>query len=612
MIDTAYFIAVTLVFLRLIAFFVTVPIFFPTGIPNTFKVFFTLIISYIMVSTMDYSVIGNIPSDFPLIVAYINELITGIILGYITSLCFYFIQMAGSFMDIQIGLGMISMYDPNSKSTTTLLSKLIYFVAILIFFIVDGHHLLIKALVQSFEIVKIGKTMVFQDTLMATVEVFTKYFIIGLKIAIPIVLIIIITDLTMGLVSRTVPQLNIMILGLPVKLLVGISAFLIALPMITKIMTWSFLNILDVFKTVFKAIPLIIIFNSEDKTEEATPKKKSESRKKGQIARSKDVNIALTLLACTLVIANISEFVASNMKSDVLYYFSKSFKEEFTEFYIRDLTLTAMWSIAKTYLPIVIPIMVMGIVASLMQTGFLVTMEPLKPSLGKLNPLKGFKNMFSKRSFLDLGKNLIVVSLLTYIGYSFIIGNYEHIMQIGNLYMPTMGPEIKSLVLNIFSRITLILMVIAITDYVLQVRMHSKEMKMSKQEVKEEYKQMEGDPHIKGKIKQRQREMATRRMMQAIPDATVVITNPTHLAVAIKYEEGKMEAPKVVAKGADHLALKIKELAKENEVPVLENKPLARLIYEKVDLDKDIPVDMYQAVAEILAVVYKLKASSKK
>jgi len=163
------------------------------------------------------------------------------------------------------------------------------------------------------------------------------------------------------------------------------------------------------------------------------------------------------------------------------------------------------------------------------------------------------------------------------------------------------------LILGIFMQITIVLVIIGAIDYFIQFRLYNKDLKMSKQEVKEEYKQMEGDPQVKNKIKQKQREMASGRMMSSVADATVIITNPTHLAVAIKYEDGVNESPKVVAKGAELIALKIKEVAKENDIPIMENKPLARLIYEQVEIDDEIPQDMFQAVAEILAVVYKLK-----
>ena len=163
-----------------------------------------------------------------------------------------------------------------------------------------------------------------------------------------------------------------------------------------------------------------------------------------------------------------------------------------------------------------------------------------------------------------------------------------------------------SLIVSIFFKITIVMITIALADYIYQRYQFNKDLRMTKQEIKEEYKQSEGDPQIKGKIRQKQKEMAMRRMMQEVPKATVVVTNPTHISVAIKYEEGK-NAPIVVAKGADNVALRIKELAKENDVPIIENKPLARLMYKEVELDEEVPVEMYQAVAEILALVYKLE-----
>ena len=251
--------------------------------------------------------------------------------------------------------------------------------------------------------------------------------------------------------------------------------------------------------------------------------------------------------------------------------------------------------------------MIAGVAASIAQSGFMLTGEPLKPSFSKLNPIKGFKNIFSMKSLADLVKNLIVVTIVGYLGYKYVKDNYESILQISNIYLPSLGKEVLKLILGIFMQITIVLVIIGAIDYFIQFRLYNKDLKMSKQEVKEEYKQMEGDPQVKNKIKQRQREMASGRMMSSVADATVIITNPTHLAVAIKYEDGVNESPKVVAKGAELIALKIKEVAKENDIPIMENKPLARLIYDQVEIDEEIPQEMFQAVAEILAMVYKLK-----
>lgn len=331
-------------------------------------------------------------------------------------------------------------------------------------------------------------------------------------------------------------------------------------------------------------------------------------RKKGQIARSKDVGVALTMVVCTIAVSACWNMMINGFKEVMIYFLQLPTLDNFDKLSLTGISITVIMRVAYGLLPIALPIMVGGIIASLMQTGFLITGEPLKPSFGKLNPLSGIKNMISKRSLVDLCKNLIVISIVSIIAYRYISSNYQQIISMSNIYLPSLNVEIKNLVLGIFKQICIVLIVIAAIDYFVQFKMHNQDLKMSKQEVKEEYKQQEGDPQLKGKIKQKQREMSRQRMMQSVSDATVVITNPTHLAIALKYEEGTdMEAPKVLAKGADYLALKIKSIAKENEIPIIENKPLARMMYDKVEIDNDIPPELYQGVAEILAIVMKIK-----
>ncbi|WP_286907982.1 fused FliR family export protein/FlhB family type III secretion system protein [Clostridium sp. UBA1652] len=606
MINIDYFLAIFLIFLRVGAFLMLGRIFFPSGTPGTVKAFFAFILSYMIIGGIDYSVVNSIDNNFLLMFYCVNEVMTGIILAMIVNICFDFIKFAGAWMDTHIGLSMISLFDASSQSTSTLLSNIFHWIGIMVFFLIDGHYMLIKSLIESFQVVSLGTTIIYQETINQVFLSISQYFIIGLKIAIPIVLIIIIADVCMGLVSRSVPQLNVMILGMPLKILVGFLCIIIAMPILVKFIISAFNLIPEIFRGIYGAIPLVFIF-ADDKTEEATPKKKSESRKKGQLPRSKDVGLAFTLLICTLVISLFSGFIAGNFKSDMIYFLSSDFRQEITEISAKNYGMFVMLRMAMGIFPVVIPIMVGGVVASLMQTGFLLTGEPLKPSLGKLNPLKGIKNMFSKRSLLELVKNLIVISIIGYLAYDFVMVNYKSILSMGNVYFPSLGLEIKNLVMGIFTKITMLMIVLAIIDYVLQRRIFSKEMRMSKQEVKEEFKQMEGDPQVKGKIKQKQREMATRRMMQAVPDATVVITNPTHIAVALKYEDGGMNVPKVTAIGADNIAIKIKEIAKDNDIPIIENKPLARAIYDTLDIGSEIPGEMYQAIAEILALVFKMK-----
>ena len=611
MLDTAKMLALFLIFIRVTSFFALTKVFFPNGTPKIMKMFFALIFSITLFGGIDNKAIEAITNNYILITYIISEITTGLILGLITNVAFEIVIMAGSLMDVHIGLSMINVLDPNSNINTSISGNLLHFIAMIVFFSINGHHMLIKSLIESFILVPLGQTIVSGESMMALIEVISRYFLIGLKIAIPIVLIIIITDICMGLISRAVPQINVMVLGMPVKILVGLIAIIVALPIIIKIFINGISYLPEIYKKIIGLAPVGFIFAAEEKTEEATPKKKQDSRKKGQIARSKDVGLALTMGACTLAIISLSGFIVSGLRGNLIYFLGEHLLTDLTETSIKAISLTVAGKIAMGILPIAIPIMLAGVIASLIQTGFLVSGEPIKPSLGKLNPIKGFKNIFSMKTLIELVKNLIMISIVTYIGYNYIKDNFDKIMQISNLYLPTLGIEIKALVVGIFTKITLLLVVIAAIDYFAQFRIHNKELRMSKQEIKEEYKQMEGDPQLKSKIKQKQREMSQKRMMQAVPDATVVITNPTHIAVAIKYKEGQMEAPTLVAKGADNIAIKIKELAKNADIPIIENKPLARLIYSEVELDENIPQEMYQAVAEILAMVYKLNQKKK-
>ncbi|MBC2582140.1 fused FliR family export protein/FlhB family type III secretion system protein [Clostridium sp. DJ247] len=606
MINVLYFTALILISIRMFCFFIVVPIFFPNGTPSAVKVGLTVIMAYIIIPSVDYSTINIVNNNITFIISCMNEVVAGLTLGFITNLCFMSVRIAGSLIDIQIGFSMMSMFNPSANSNTTLLENVLYWFSLVVFFIIDGHHMLIKALMESFNVIKIGNFLLSQNSINLILKAFIEFFGISLKIAIPIVLIIIITDLTMGLVARTVPQLNIMILGLPIKILIGIATFCFVLPTLLRVIENSFYGIPDAIRGFYKTIPVLLIFAADDKTEEATPKKMGEARKKGQVARSKELTLAFTLLASTISLMTLGNFAGSQIKATVIYFLSNYLNMSLSYDSVQHIAFIAAWRVAIIFLPIVLPITIIGVLISLFQTGPLLTFEPLKPDLAKLNPMSGFKKIFSARSVVELFKNLLIVIIVGYVGYKFVRDNYMNIINLGGLRPDALIGAIGKLTIGIFSRITVTMVIIAIVDYLYQKYKYKKDMKMSKQEVKEEFKQSEGDPQIKGKIKQKQRELAMRRMMQAVPKATVVVTNPTHISVALKYEQGE-NAPIVVAKGEEAVALRIKEIAKENEIPIIENKPLARLIYSEVDINEEIPADMYQAVAEILALVYKIK-----
>ncbi|WP_186429945.1 fused FliR family export protein/FlhB family type III secretion system protein [Clostridium sp. BSD9I1] len=610
MIDIAYFTALILVFLRLISFFTVATGLFPKGTPPMAKIGVAIILSYIILPGVDFSKINSASNMMIFMGNGISEIITGIILGFAVELCFMAAKFAGSMMDIQSGLSMASMFDPNSNSNATLIERLLYWISLVMFFIVDGHHILLLQLIESFKWVTLGKLILFQGSPGIIVEAFISFFIIGFKMAIPIILIVIITDLVLGLMSRTVPQLNVMILGLPIKILMVLASFLFAMPIFLNLIGEAFSLMTEVFKGIFNTLPMIpvlFIFASDDKTEEATPHKLNEAKKKGQVAKSKEASLALTLLACTLIITALGNYIVEGLKDTIIHFLTNFLYMELSYnnlFYITFITLTR---VAMLVLPVMIPIMIMGIAANLMQTGIMFTKEPIKPDFKKLNPISGIKRMFSVRTLVELVKDVLLITVVGYIGYKFLMENYIKILNLYNLRFSVLIEAIKELIQSIFFKVTLVLVALALADYIFQRRQFKKDMRMTKQEIKEEFKQQEGDPQVKGKIKQKQREMAMSRMMQSIPDASVIVTNPTHLAIALRYKQGKDEAPKVIGKGADYIALKIKEKAREYEIPIIENKPLARMIYEKVEIDEEIPVEMYQAVAEILAVIMKSK-----
>lgn len=617
MINTVYFTAVLLIFLRMLTFFVIVPVFFPNGTPPVMKIFLAGVISFILVPGVSTGNLVNLNSNYALMVAFASEVINGLVLGYVTNLCFSIIRMAGALIDIQMGFSMISLFDPNSQSNETLLEKLLYWTSLMLFFIVDGHHMLIRAMVESFQIVGPGRSLLGSGTIMLVINDFIQFFTIGLKIAIPIVLIILITDITMGLIARTVPQLNVMILGLPVKILVGLTCFSLALPMIANTIVHIFGLLPDIYKAIFHSatvttsIPLMFVLSSGEKTEEATPKKKRDSKKKGQIPKSKEVPLAVTLMAGTLILAILGGYVGNNLKSAVRYFLTIISKKEMTYGGIFNISSVAILRGGLVILPIIVPIMLMGVAGNFIQTGPMLTGEPLMPKLSKINPISGFKKIFSMRTLVDAIKDITLVSIVGYIGYSYVKENYPDILNMGFLNIVAIPDVFKGLVFGIFFKITIVMIIIAIADYVYQRYNFNKDLRMTKQEIKEEYKQEEGDPQIKSKIRQKQREMGMKRMMQSVPEATVVVTNPTHISVALRYQDGKDEAPTVIAKGTGFIAIKIKEIAKENDIPIIENKPLARLIFNEVEIESPIPVEMYQAVAEILALIFKMKKKKK-
>ncbi|MBP1991322.1 flagellar biosynthesis protein FlhB [Paenibacillus eucommiae] len=348
-----------------------------------------------------------------------------------------------------------------------------------------------------------------------------------------------------------------------------------------------------------------------EKSEPATPKKRQESRKKGQVAKSMDLPAAFILFFVFLSFYLFGGF----MKDKLVHVFRHIYQSELLMDVSTGNVLVLFSSLAVECLILLAPIMlfamIIAVLGNYLQIGVMFTGEPLMMKFNKINPIEGFKRLFSMRVVVDFLKSMLKMSIIGYVVYTTLWGRKEEILKMGHLPLEAAFKFIASITLQLGIKIGLILIVLALFDFMYQKYEFEKSIKMSKQDIKDEHKKSDGDPLIKGKIREQQRRMAMQRMMQEVPKADVVITNPTHYAVALKYDAGNMQAPVVIAKGSDYMALKIKEVAKQHKIMTMENKPLARAIYAQVEMGESIPADLFQAVAEVLAYVYKVKGRTK-
>ncbi|GBG56284.1 flagellar biosynthetic protein FlhB [Sporomusaceae bacterium FL31] len=369
--------------------------------------------------------------------------------------------------------------------------------------------------------------------------------------------------------------------------------------------SWPILNKLTLVKSCKMRTFDLQLFNGE-KTEDATPKRKEEARKKGQVAKSVEINSAFVILAAFLSLKVIGVYIYDELASYMRFIYVSFSNTDFTINFVQKIFFDFGIVFLKTSLPIMFAILITSILINFFQVGFNFSFEPLMPQLDRLNPLSGFKRIFSKRSLVELLKSIFKIMIVGYFIYNFIIAETEQLPKLIGAELFDSLKMTAALILDLVFQISGVMLVLAALDFFYQHWEHNQSLKMSKQELKEEYKQTEGNPQIKGKIKERQRAMAMRRMMQEVPKADVVVTNPTHFAVALKYDN-TMAAPMIVAKGQDIMAMRIKDIAKEHRVTIVENKPLARALYGSTEVGDIVPQELYKSVAEVLAYVYRLK-----
>ncbi|XID96099.1 flagellar biosynthesis protein FlhB [Paenibacillaceae bacterium WGS1546] len=344
-----------------------------------------------------------------------------------------------------------------------------------------------------------------------------------------------------------------------------------------------------------------------EKTEKATPKKRKESRDKGQVAKSAEIPSTLILLASVSLLVMLGPY----LKNQILALFGDVYLNRLN-MQVTDENVLALFThyafqMLLLLAPIFVIVVVIAFAGNYVQIGWLFTVKPLQPKLEKLNPINGAKNIFGMRSVVEFLKSSLKLLTVAVIVIAVLWSEKKRLLELAHLPIQDIFAFVTSLTVQLGLYIAALLFILAIGDFFYQRYEYEKKLRMSKQDIKDEFKNVEGDPLIKAKIKERQRRMALMRMMQEVPKADVVITNPTHFAVALKYDSAKMDAPTVIAKGQDYLALRIRELAKEHDVVTMENKPLARALYERTDIGQSVPADLFQAVAEVLAYVYRLK-----
>jgi flagellar biosynthetic protein FlhB len=347
---------------------------------------------------------------------------------------------------------------------------------------------------------------------------------------------------------------------------------------------------------------------AEEKTEQPTPKRKEDVRKKGQIVQSKELNSAVVLFAVLMILSLTGSRIWTGIVgffTDVCQYYTV---RELTFLTVCELMLSAGILVLRLLAPLAVVCMLSSVVCYYVQSGFTFTMIPVVPKLERLDPSEGIKKIFSKQAFFELVKSLLKLTVVAYAVYTVLMQEKDVFFHLFDMEMIEAAQKVWDILMRMCLKAGFVFLVIGGLDYLYCRREYLQSLLMTKQEVREEMKQLEGDPKIKGRIRQIQRKMSMSRLVQEVPNATVVITNPTHVAVALRYEPEKMNAPVMVAKGEGYAAQRIKDIARRFEVPIVEKPLLARSLFKSTEVGDQIPEELYRAVAEVLAFIYRLKS----
>ena len=352
-------------------------------------------------------------------------------------------------------------------------------------------------------------------------------------------------------------------------------------------------------------------FQAGEKTEPATPRRREEVRKKGQVAKSTDLNSAIVLLAAIIALYFLTPNLMRAMTNFTRFYLEDAPNIQVDVNSLQVLLIRAVLQVSGFFTPFIVIILTAALLANVVQVGFNLSGYPLMPRIEKLSPVAGFRRMFSARSFIELAKSILKVIIVGYIAYITIRGEFDRLLGLMDVDVWGGWAIMGKVSFTLGMRIAIAFLVLGLADYAFQLYQFEQDIKMTKEEVRQEIKDFEGDPLVRARIRRIRRQMAISRMMAEVPRAHVVVTNPTFLAVALRYEMEKMQAPVVVAKGARLMAERIREIAVSNGVPIVENAPLAQMLYKSVEIGSQIPEHLYRAVAEVLAYVYQIDRRSR-
>ena len=348
---------------------------------------------------------------------------------------------------------------------------------------------------------------------------------------------------------------------------------------------------------------------AQEKTEKATPRRRQKARERGQVFSSRELTSALILISSFMLIKTLGTKAVYDISTFVINMLQNlsSSEEVFNVNGLTKVFYESVFFIGRTVAPLALGVMSVGLLSNYLQVGFILNTEPLSPKLERINPLSGFKRVFSKRSVMELLKSIVKIFAVGYVVYKNLIAQKHVFPLMLDMDLTAAAIFTTNLAFNIGTKAAITLLVLSIFDLLYQWYEYESSLKMSKEDIKEEFKEVEGNPQTKSRIRQIQRQMSRGRMMKDLRTADVVITNPTHFAIGLAYDASTHSAPIVVAKGSDLLAQKIKEIAEEENIPIVEDKPLAQTLYKSVEVGDLIPEELYNAVAEILAFVYGLE-----